>query len=144
MKTRRAFERRQNKQKQKELERFKTEMRRGIKPALPDNLSWTPTGTNKRLRGGADRQNAHDITIEQSLLNLEESIAPIINKAIQNAQFHGIHLRQGVRNLANGDCAFETVLDCINTQTCFGETFHGTPAYCRNIWMSEIETISFV
>ena len=108
-----------------------------------DKLSGIPIWPYRRLRGGADRQDANEVTIEQSLLNLEESIAPMINKAIQNAQFHGIHLRQGVKNLANGDCAFETVLDSINTQTCFAETFPGTPAYWRNIWMSEIETIAY-
>ena len=143
MKRRRAFDRRQKEQQQKELERFKTKRMREIKPVLPDKLSGIPIWPYRWLRGGADRQDANEVTIEQSLLNLEESIAPMINKAIQNAQFHGIHLRQGVKNLANGDCAFETVLDSINTQTCFAETFPGTPAYWRNIWMSEIETIAY-
>jgi hypothetical protein len=96
-----------------------------------------------RLRGGADKQATNEVNIEQSLLNLEESISPMVSRAIQNAEIHGIHLHHGVRNLANGDCAFETVLDSISTQTCFGETFEGTPAYWRNIWMTEIEKIAF-
>ena len=59
-----------------------------------------------RLRGGADRQSTNEANIEQSLLNLEESISPMVKKAIQNAEIHWI-LYHGVRNLANSDCAFE-------------------------------------
>ena len=60
-----------------------------------------------RLRGGADRQSTNEANIEQSLLNLEESISPMVKKAIQNAEIHWINLYHGVRNLANSDCAFE-------------------------------------
>ena len=113
-----------------------------IKPILPDMLREIPIWPY-RLRAGADRQDTNEVTIEKSLLDLEESISPMIKKAIQNAHFHGIQLRQGVTNLANGDCAFESVLDGINTRACFGETYEGTPAYWRNVWMSKVEKIAF-
>ena len=145
MKRRRAYDRRQKTQQQKKSELFKsvqsnfsrpnkrvckymTRKLKEIKPILPDRLIGIPIWPY-RLRGGADRQDTNEVTIEKSLLNLEESISPMIKKAIQNAHFHGIHLRQGVKNLANGDCAFESVLDSINTRACFGETYEGTPAY---------------
>ena len=39
-----------------------------------------------------------------------------------NANAHGISLHAGVRNLANGNCAFETVIDSIYTRKSFPET----------------------
>ena len=67
----------------------------------------------------------------------------MVTKAIGNAAFHGIDLHHGVKNLANGDCLFESILDSINTRDCFKESFDGTPAYWRQIWMSNIEDIAF-
>ena len=122
--------------------KHKTLKVRERKPIWPYKLNGVPIWPY-RLRGGADRQTSSNVTIEQSLMNLEESISPMVERAIQNAEIHGINIHHGVRNLANGDCAFETVLDSINTRPCFGETFQGTPAYWRNKWMSEIEEIAF-
>ena len=45
--------------------------------------------------------------------------------------------------MANGNCAFESIIDSISTRTCFGETFEGTPDYWRNVWMTTIENIAF-
>ena len=67
----------------------------------------------------------------------------MVKKAIKNAEAHGINLYHGVGNLANGDCAFESIIDSISTRPCFGETYDGTPAYWRKVWMSEIEKIAF-
>ena len=67
----------------------------------------------------------------------------MVTKAIGNAAFHGIDLHHGVKNLANGDCLFESIVDSINTRDCFKESFDGTPAHWRNIWMSNIEEIAF-
>ena len=122
--------------------KHKTLKVRERKPIWPYKLNGVPIWPY-RLRGGADRQTSSNVTIEQSLINIEESISPMVERAIQNAEIHGINIHHGVRNLANGDCAFETVLDSINTRPCFGETFQGTPAYWRNKWMSEIEEIAF-
>ena len=80
-----------------------------------------------RLRGGAKNKEVMKVSLEQSLLNLEESITPMISCAISNAKSHGINVHRGVANLANGNCAFETIIDGISTQTCFGETYDGTP-----------------
>ena len=96
-----------------------------------------------RLRGGADSEKSDISTIAQALKNLDESISPMVTKAIANAEFHGIHLHQGVKNLANGDCIFESVIDSVNTRDCFEESFDGTPAELRNIWMSIIEKVAF-
>ena len=67
----------------------------------------------------------------------------MITKAIENAKFHGIHLRQGIKNLAKGDCIFESVIDSVNTRVCFEESFDGTPAELRKIWMSITENVAF-
>ena len=67
----------------------------------------------------------------------------MVQKAIENAEFHGIHLYHGVPNMANGNCAFESIIDNISTRQCFGEKFDGNPDYWRYTWMSEIENIAF-
>ena len=68
---------------------------------------------------------------------------PIIVRAIANAKLNGINVHAGVRNLANGNCAFETVLDSINTRESFGERFNGDPDFWRNIWMTEVENFGY-
>ena len=84
--------------------------------------SWPP-----RLRGGSD--------------NEEGKSSSMVNVAIQNAAGHGINLHQGVPNLANGDCMFESVADNISTRSCFGEVWNGTPAHNRKIWLDEAEDL---
>ena len=69
---------------------------------------FNPVGTY-RLMGGADYE-ADDQ--EPSL---------IITRAISNAKEHGISIHAGVKNLANGNCAFESIIDSINTRVSFLE-----------------------
>ena len=95
-----------------------------------------------RLSGGADNEDDDQISIEQ-LGNREQSVSPMVKKAIKNAEIHGINLHHGVRNLANGNCAFESVLDSINTRTCFEDSFDGTPSYWRKVWMTQLEKIAY-
>ena len=96
-----------------------------------------------RLTGGGGYGNDDQISIEQYLENLKDSTSPMINRAMENAEFHGIHLHHGVSNMANGNCAFESIIDSISTRTCFRESFDGTPDYWRNVWMTTIENIAF-
>ena len=76
----------------------------------------------------------------------DEEVGGILSlreRAIYNASFHGISLHLGVENLANGNCAFETVLDSLNTRDCFEDKFVGTPDYWRQVWMSEVERVAY-
>ena len=95
-----------------------------------------------RLRGGA-KDKREEIPLMQSLQNLEESVMPMVSRAISCANSHGINVHRGVANLANGDCAFETMIDGISTRSCFGESYQGTPEYWRKVWMEEIERIAY-
>ena len=63
MKRRRAFDRRQKEQQQRELERFKAKRTSEAKPVLPDKLNGIPIWPYRRLRGGADRQDANVVSI---------------------------------------------------------------------------------
>jgi hypothetical protein len=67
----------------------------------------------------------------------------MVNMAISCAKSHGINVHRGVVNMGNGNCAFETMIDSINTRTCFEETFDGSPGYWRKVWMTEVEKIAF-
>ena len=95
-----------------------------------------------RLRGGMD-EGQKIANIAKSLQTVKESNLPMIERAIANAASHGINLYPGVRNLANGNCAFESIIDSINTRSCFGETLDQSPNYYRAMWMGEVEKIAY-
>ena len=78
-----------------------------------------------------------------ALGRIMESAVPMLDKAIKNAKFHGVDLHPGVRNLGHGNCAFESIIDSINTRSCFPETYDGTPDYWRRVWMTEVEQTAF-
>ena len=82
-----------------------------------------------RLRGGAN--------------NDKQSTQSMVDIAIQNAARHGIGLHQGVPNLANGNCIFESIIDNISTRGCFKESFDGEPDYYRRLWLDEAENAVF-
>ena len=67
-----------------------------------------------RLRGGANMESQTDLT--KHPLNM-------VDKAVENAKFHGINVKPGVPNSANGDCIFESVIDSINSRNCYKESF---------------------
>ena len=90
-----------------------------------------------RIWGGATKD------VGQSLSNLTESVEPMIAKAVANARAHGINLHSGVRNLATGDCAFETIIDSMSIRSCFEEVYDGTPEYWRRTWMSVVEQVAY-
>ena len=82
-----------------------------------------------RLRGGAD--------------NAKECNPEMVNVAIENAAGHGISLHQGVPNLGNGNCIFESVMDNISTRQCFNEVFDREPDYYLKIWLDEAENLVY-
>ena len=83
------------------------------------------------------------ILMESSTGDNDQSVTPMLEKAIENAAFHEINLHPGVRNLANGNCAFETILDSISTRPCFPEIFDGSPDYWRRMWMTEVQKVAY-
>ena len=88
-----------------------------------------------RLSGGAKIQEEEGLLLVQPETILERGIA--------NAKAHGINIHAGVPNLANGNCAFETVLDSISTRACFRETYNGDPDFWRRIWLTEVENVAY-
>ena len=93
-----------------------------------------------RLKGGA-KTNQDEIANHISAL--QESNSVMVGKAIENAKYHNINLYHGVPNMADGNCAFESIIDNISTRACFNEKFDGTPDHWRFVWMSIIENIGF-
>ena len=83
-----------------------------------------------RLRGGAKVPGCKDLP------NMKD-------RAVLNAKVHGICIRPGVENLGNGNCAFETVLDSINTRECFLDKLRGSPDEFRHKWMSVVENLAY-
>ena len=81
--------------------------------------------------------------MESSLMNLKESVRPMVERGISNARSHGINVHHGVPNLADGDCAIESMIDGISTQSCFEEVYEGTPEFWRRKWFTEAEDLAF-
>ena len=77
------------------------------------------------------------------LVNSKKKYEAMISKAIENATKLGIGLYHPFHNSANGNCAFEGVIDNINGRPCFGEKYTESPDYYRTIWMAEVERIGF-
>ena len=68
-----------------------------------------------------------------------DSIPLMIRKAIENARKHGINLTAGIRNNADGNCAYESVLNNINNRDCFQTKLTLHPNIYRRQWISELE-----
>ena len=79
-----------------------------------------------RLRGGAG--------------NVGSESPLIITRAISSAERHGITLIQGVLNEADGNCAFDAVINNINYRECFGEKLVLSSNIYRQIWVTELES----
>ena len=77
-----------------------------------------------RLRGGMVNNN---------------SVSLLISQAIENASKHGINLAPGVKNNADGNCAFDAVLNNINKRKCFHEKLDLPSHVYRQVWITELE-----
>ena len=77
-----------------------------------------------RLRGGAGN-------------HLLEN--PMIKKTIESARKHGINLKRGAKNAADGNCAFESVVENINGRQCFHTKLPLSITQYRQIWITDLE-----
>ena len=92
-----------------------------------------------RIRGGAGKADDDDTNVNFA----EKPTSSMVDTALRNAEAHGINLKHGVPSLGNGDCAFESVIDSINTRNCFDNHFDGEPSKWRYEWMTVIEEIAY-
>ena len=67
----------------------------------------------------------------------------MIERAIINAQYHGINLCPSKKIPGDGDCVFNSILDNINSRSCFVEHYKNDAKYWIPIWMTELENIAF-
>ena len=68
----------------------------------------------------------------------------MLSIGIENGKAHGINLKPGIPNIANGDCAFETVIDQISTRECFNENYNThPPSHWRQIWMTVVQNVTY-
>ena len=63
----------------------------------------------------------------------------ITERAKASAMKHGIKLREGTPNSANGDCAFESTIYNVNDRDSFPDKLHFSPDYYRRIWMTDVK-----
>ena len=83
-----------------------------------------------RLRGGAGSVSSH-------------SPSPlIITRAIESARKHGINLVPGIFNAADGNCAFDAVINNINHRECYYDKLSLSSEIYRQVWVTELENQS--
>ena len=56
-----------------------------------------------------------------------------------SAQYHNISICQGRPNLADGNCAFESIIFNINDRLCFSESLPFSPDYYRRMWITDFK-----
>jgi hypothetical protein len=81
-----------------------------------------------RLRGGAGNGNS--------------ASSMLVTRAIESAKKHGINMVQGTLNKADGNCAFDAVINNINHRQCFSEKLSLASEVYRQIWVTELEMAS--
>jgi hypothetical protein len=78
-----------------------------------------------RLKGGAG--------------NNEGNPSILVTRAIESARKHEINLEQGTLNDADGNCAFDAVINNINDRKCFHEKLTLPSNVYRQVWVTELE-----
>ena len=81
------------------------------------------------------RQSNKEITTNE-IKSLK--IPRIFQRAIANAEKHGINLKPGTENNGNGNCSYESVLLNINDRECFNEKFPMSPEFYRRVWNTDL------
>jgi len=79
--------------------------------------------TSKRLIGGSET----------------DKFKKMFRQAIASAQKHGIDLCPGERNNADGNCAYEAVINNINARDCYVRKFPMHPNQFRHEWITHFE-----
>ena len=62
----------------------------------------------------------------------------IFVRAISSAEKHGIKILPGRKNMASGDCSYESVIFNINDRNCFKEKLNRSPTYYRKVWTEDM------
>ena len=71
-----------------------------------------------------------------------EEQSSLLSIAIENAKKHGINLLPDVLNRADGNCAFDAVMNNINQRSSFPEKLTLSSSTYRQIWVTELESES--
>ena len=86
------------------------------------------TNSIVRLRGG--------------MYNNKATQQVMVVQAIESAKKHNINLTQGILNKADGNCAFESVINNINYRHCFEHKLQHSVQTYRQRWMTNLENKS--
>ena len=63
----------------------------------------------------------------------------MLKQAISSAKKHGIKLKAGTLNKADGNCAIESAILNLNDRDCFGEKLTFSVDYYRRIWATDMK-----
>ena len=85
----------------------------------------------------ANRSGSSSIETTRNEISLLKN-PRIFDRAISNAEKHGIKLQPGTENNGSGNCSYESVILNINDRDCFAEKLPMTPDFYRRIWNTDL------
>ena len=68
-----------------------------------------------------------------------KGISVMIRRAVSSAKKHGINLRQGTPNAADGNCALESAIFNVRDRDCFVDNLPLSVNYYRRMWMTDMK-----
>ena len=79
-------------------------------------------------------------TSSSNSIHKNDKESPVmISRAVSSARKHGIKLRQGTPNAADGNCALESAIFNIRDRECFRDKLPLSMNYYRRIWMTDMK-----
>ena len=90
-----------------------------------------------KLRSRKRKYEPPSEDLEESQIVVETQ-DDIFARAIASARKHNIDIIPGRKNLAVGNCSYESVIYNINDRPCFTEKLPMTPDYYRRIWTTDM------
>ena len=68
---------------------------------------------------------------------IQESL--MVQRAVSSAKKHGLDMKQGTPNAADGDCAFQSAIFNVNDRDCFAQKLPMSVDCYRKIWMIDMK-----
>ena len=74
-----------------------------------------------------------------SSTDLKTATELMIERAVTSAKKHGIDLYHGRKNVADGNCAMESVIFNVNDRPCFSDALPFSVDYYRRLWITDFK-----
>ena len=92
----------------------------------------------KKFQGKPPSKHPPDMTLP-NLTSPRKVESQIVKISVASASKHGINLKHGTPNQADGNCSIESCIYNINDRACFPDNISFSVDYYRKIWMTDMK-----